>query len=29
MNAAPLSHATIMKAIETIGTQVAPLVRDA
>jgi probable LLM family oxidoreductase len=29
MNAASLSHETLMKAIETIGTYVAPLVRDA
>lgn len=29
MNAASLPHATLMKAIETIGTHVAPLVRDA
>jgi probable LLM family oxidoreductase len=28
MNAASLPHATLMKAIETIGTRVAPLVRD-
>jgi probable LLM family oxidoreductase len=29
MNAASLPHAKLMKAIETIGTRVAPLVRDA
>jgi probable LLM family oxidoreductase len=29
MNAASLPHATLMEAIETIGTRVAPLVRDA
>jgi probable LLM family oxidoreductase len=29
MNAASLPHAQLMKAIETIGTRVAPLVRDA
>ena len=29
MNAASLPHATLMKAIETIGTRVAPFVRDA
>jgi alkanesulfonate monooxygenase SsuD/methylene tetrahydromethanopterin reductase-like flavin-dependent oxidoreductase (luciferase family) len=29
MNAASLSHAKLMKAIETIGARVAPLVRDA
>jgi hypothetical protein len=28
MNAASLPHAKLMKAIETIGTRVAPLVRD-
>jgi probable LLM family oxidoreductase len=29
MNAASLPHAKLMKAIETIGTRIAPLVRDA
>jgi alkanesulfonate monooxygenase SsuD/methylene tetrahydromethanopterin reductase-like flavin-dependent oxidoreductase (luciferase family) len=29
MNVASLSHAKLMKAIETIGTRVASLVRDA
>jgi alkanesulfonate monooxygenase SsuD/methylene tetrahydromethanopterin reductase-like flavin-dependent oxidoreductase (luciferase family) len=29
MNAASLPHAKLMKAIETIGTRVAPVVRDA
>jgi hypothetical protein len=29
MNAASLPHAKLMKAIETIGTRVAPLVRGA
>jgi hypothetical protein len=29
MNAASLPHAMLMKAIETIGTRIAPLVRDA
>jgi hypothetical protein len=29
MNAASLPHAKLMTAIETIGTRVAPLVRDA
>jgi hypothetical protein len=29
MNAASLAHAKLMKAIETIGTRVAPSVRDA
>jgi alkanesulfonate monooxygenase SsuD/methylene tetrahydromethanopterin reductase-like flavin-dependent oxidoreductase (luciferase family) len=29
MNAASLPHAKLMKAIETIGSRVAPLVRDA
>ncbi len=29
MNAASLPHAKLTKAIETIGTRVAPLVRDA
>jgi hypothetical protein len=29
MNAASVPHAKLMKAIETIGTRVAPLVRDA
>jgi hypothetical protein len=28
MNAASLSHAKLMKAIELVGTRVAPLVRD-
>jgi hypothetical protein len=29
MNAASLPHAKLMKAIEALGTRVAPLVRDA